>query len=68
MAKSYAFKRETEDELILIEAVIGGSDLNLIIDTGASHTVIDFGVLINLGYRIGDTMGLIPIDNANEII
>ena len=68
MAKSYPFRRETEDELILIEAVIEGSDLDLILDSGASHTVVDFGVLIDQGFRIGDTKGLIPIDTANGIL
>jgi len=68
MAKSYPFRRETEDELILIEAVIGGSDLDLILDSGASHTVVDFGILIDQGFRIGDTKGLIPIDTANGIL
>lgn len=68
MAKIYHFTRETEDDLIVITARIGNSVLDLVLDTGASHTFINFGVLIKEGYRVGDTKGLIPIETANGII
>ncbi len=68
MAQSYSFERETEDDLIVITARIGNSLVDLVIDTGASHTFIDFGVLIKEGYRLNDTKGIIAIETANGII
>jgi predicted aspartyl protease len=68
MAKIYNFVRETEDDLIIITARIGNSVLDLVLDTGASHTFINFGVLVKEGYRVGDTKGLVPVETANGII
>lgn len=68
MAEIYHFTRETEDDLIIVTARIGNSVLDLVLDTGASHTFINFGVLIKEGYRVGDTKGLVPVETANGII
>ena len=68
MAQSYAFTRTTEDDLILVSARIGNSIVDLVLDSGASHTFIDFGILIKEGYRLGDTKGLVPVETANGII
>jgi predicted aspartyl protease len=68
MAKIYHFTRATEDDLIIVTARIGNSVLDLVLDTGASHTFINFGVLIKEGYRVGDTKGLVPVETANGII
>lgn len=68
MAKSYSFTRETEDDLILVTTRIGNSILDLVLDTGASHTFVNFGILIKEGYRMGDTKGLVPVETANGII
>ena len=68
MAQSYSFERETEDDLIVITARIGNSLVDLVVDTGASHTFIDFGVLIKEGYRLNNTKGIIAVETANGII
>ena len=68
MAKIYHFTRETEDDLIIVTVRIGNSVLDLVLDTGASHTFINFGILIKEGYRVGDTKGLVPVETANGII
>jgi predicted aspartyl protease len=68
MAQSYSFERETEDDLIVIPVKIGNSLVDLVIDTGASHTFIDFGILIKEGYRLNDTKGIIPVETANGIL
>jgi predicted aspartyl protease len=68
MAEIYTFRRETQDDLIIVSAQIGNSVLDLIFDTGASHTFINFGVLIKEGYRVGDTLGIVPVETANGII
>ena len=68
MAQSYTFERETEDDLIVIPVIIGNSLVDLVVDTGASHTFIDFGILIKEGYRLNDTKGVIAVETANGII
>ena len=68
MAKSYTFERHTEDDLILITAQLDNSVVDFVLDTGASHTFIDFGILIKEGFRIGDSKRLVPVETANGII
>ena len=68
MAQSYSFERETEDDLIVIPVKIGNSLVDLVVDTGASHTFIDFGIPIKEGYRLNDTKGIIAVETANGIL
>ena len=68
MAQIYPFTRDTEDDLIIVTARVGNSVVDLVLDTGASHTFVNFGVLIKEGYRLGDTKGLVPVETANGII
>jgi predicted aspartyl protease len=68
MVKSYPFRRTDADDLIIVEAYVNQVTFPLVVDTGASHTVIDFGVLVDAGYRLGDTKGIVPIETANGII
>ena len=68
MAQGYPFTRNTEDDLIIVTAKVGHSIVDLVLDTGASHTFLNFGILIKEGYRMGDTKGLVPIETANGII
>jgi predicted aspartyl protease len=68
MAKSYTFERHTEDDLILVTTQLDNSVVDVVLDTGASHTFIDFGILIKEGYRKNDTKGIVPIETANGII
>ena len=68
MAQSYTFERPTADDLIIVSAQLDNSLTDFILDTGASHTFVDFGVLIKEGYRKSDTQGVVPIETANGII
>lgn len=68
MVKRYAFERDSEDELIIVKSFVNGKGVNLILDSGASHSVIDFSILIEKGFRLGDTIGIVPISTANGII
>lgn len=68
MDEGFAFVRENADDLILVEAKIDNSIVELVLDTGASHTFVDFGILIKEGYRMADTKGLVPVETANGII
>ena len=55
MAQSFSFERPTDDDLIVISAQLNNSLVDFVLDTGASHTFVDFGVLIKEGYRKSDT-------------
>jgi predicted aspartyl protease len=68
MAKSYSFERLTDDDLIVITAQLDNSLVDFVLDTGASHTFIDFGILVKEGYRKSDTKGIVPIETANGVI
>lgn len=68
MVKSYPFRRADADDLIIVGCYVNEVAFPLVVDTGASHTVIDFGVLVDAGYRLGDTRGVVPIETANGII
>lgn len=68
MAESYSFDRPDEDSLIEFTAHLDGKSLTLVLDTGATHTVLDFGALIKEGYRLSDTRGLVFIETANGLI
>ena len=68
MVKSYPFRRTDADDLIIVGCFVNEVTFPLVVDTGASHTVIDFGVLVDAGYRLGDTKGIVPIETANGII
>lgn len=68
MAESYSFDRPTEDSLIEFTAHLDGKSLTMVLDTGATHTVVDFGALIKEGYRLSDTQGLVFIETANGLI
>ena len=67
MAKSYSFDRPHENSLIEVTVELNDSRFVAILDTGASHTVIDFGVLIESGYLLDDTQGLVQMETANGI-
>ena len=68
MAQSFPFERPTDDDLIIVSAQLDNSLADFVLDTGASHTFVDFGVLIKEGYRKSDTKGIVPIETANGII
>ena len=67
MVASYSFDRTTENSLIELTAELNDSRFTVILDTGATHTVIDFGVLIEEGYLLDDTKGLTFFETANGI-
>ena len=68
MAESYSFDGPTEDSLIAFTAHVNGKSLTMVLDTGATHTVVDFGAVIKEGYRLSDTQGLVFIETANGLI
>jgi predicted aspartyl protease len=65
----YKFKKENLSEVILVTVRLENSDeLKMILDTGASHTTIDFTALCMAGYIFGQPLKTIQIETANGVI
>ena len=72
---TYTFDLHTEDDLIIITTYIKLHNrsqyypLSLVLDTGASHTVIDFNMLLIVGYdRSQRLQKNVKVQTANKII
>lgn len=64
----YPFQLTSDEDLIIINAWIEGYKIRLAVDTAATHTTIDFNILLMLGYSEKDTTGAILIETANGIM
>jgi predicted aspartyl protease len=66
---TYFFKRNSEDELIIVTILIDGRhDFKMLLDTGASHTTIDSNALYMIDYNSKDIVGIADIETGNGII
>jgi predicted aspartyl protease len=66
---TYVFKRNTEDELIIVTILVDGRhDFKMLLDTGASHTTIDSNALYMIDYDSKDIVGIADIETGNGII
>jgi hypothetical protein len=60
---------EKSDEVILVEAVIGGRyEFELAFDTAATHTTIDSNGLFMSGYQLKNSVGEREIETSNGIV
>jgi predicted aspartyl protease len=64
----FKFNLDDADSLILITGEIQGQPLTLALDTGASHSVIDFTCLLMAGYSKSDFNQTVQIETAKGII
>jgi predicted aspartyl protease len=65
----YKFQRENPEDLIFVKALINNKfELNLAIDTAATHTTLDSNMLYLAGYNLKDSIGEINIETSNGII
>ena len=67
--KTYTFNIPNEEEVIILDALIGDKfEYLLALDTAATHTTIDSNVLYLSGYELKDTLGEVEIETSNGII
>jgi predicted aspartyl protease len=65
----YKFERDTEGKIILVPVQLGGKHtFKMVVDTGASHTVIDSSALYIAGYKITNIVEVSKIETANGIV
>jgi hypothetical protein len=62
------FSLETEDSLILVPTFVEDEEVSLVLDTGASHTIIDLTKLLIIGYRLSDSLGTVQFETAQGVV
>ncbi len=62
------FSLETEDSLILVPTFVEDEEVSLVLDTGASHTIIDLTKLLIIGYRLSDSLGIVQFETAKGVV
>ena len=62
------FSLETEDSLILVPTFVEDEVVSLVLDTGASHTIIDLTKLLIIGYRLSDSLGTVQFETAQGVV
>ena len=67
MAKVYPLKLIRPDDLIMADALIKNHTASLVLDTGATNTIIDLNTLLIAGYAF-KSMGRKKFETANGII
>ena len=62
------FSLETEESLILVPTFVEDEEVSLVLDTGASHTIIDLTKLLIIGYRLTDSLGTVQFETAKGVV
>ena len=57
--RKYTFERTSDEDLIILTAWANDYEIQIAIDTAATHSVIDFNILLILGYSPQNTTGSI---------
>jgi hypothetical protein len=66
--KKYPFELKSDEDLILLPVKINDYEVILAIDTASTQTIIDFNILLMLGYRASDSTGIFKVETANGIM
>ena len=67
--RTYTFDIPNEEEVVIIEALIGDKyEYLLALDTAATHTTLDSNALYLAGYELKNAIGEVEIETSNGII
>jgi len=67
--KTFSFDIPETDDVIIVQALIDNKiELNLALDTAATHTTIDSNMLHLLGYGFDNQLGKVEVETSNGII
>ena len=66
--QTFRFERTDEDSLIKVDFWFGSAKLTFVLDSGASHTVIDLTQILIAGFEIKDALGTIELETGKGII
>lgn len=63
--KKHAFDLATEGDLILLPVLLNDYEVTLALDTAATQTIVDFNVLLMLGYTTADIVAVDTLETAS---
>ncbi len=66
--RKHTFNLPTEDDLIIIEAFIGDHPVRLALDTAATHTTIDWNMLLVSGLTLDKQGEWLDLETSNGIM
>jgi hypothetical protein len=68
--KTYRFKLVPKTGAIVVKAYVNGYKLNLLLDTGATNTVIDYNILLmsDIDYKLVETKEQLIFETASGVI
>lgn len=64
----FKFSIDEDHNVILVYAKLNGFSTRLLLDTGASNTVIDLTTLLSTGFHFKDSIDKIKIETAKGIV
>jgi hypothetical protein len=64
----FKFSINEDHNVILVDAKLNGFSTRLLLDTGASNTVIDLTTLLSTGFHFKDSIDKIKIETAKGIV
>jgi Aspartyl protease len=66
--RKFKFSIDEDNNVILVDAKLNGFSTRLLLDTGASNTVIDLSTLLSTGFHFKDSIDKIKIETAKGIV
>ncbi len=66
--KKFPFRLDALETVIVVQAEVQNYEIRLALDTAASQTVIDWNVLLILGYSPNDLRDPVEVETANGIL
>lgn len=66
--KKFAFDLSSDEAVILLPVLVDGYEIQLALDTAATQTIIDFNVLLMLGYSPDDAQTTHSLETANGVL
>ncbi len=64
----FNFSIDEDHNVILVDAKLNGFSTRLLLDTGASNTVMDLTTLLSTGFHFKDSIDKIKIETAKGIV
>ena len=66
--RKFTFERKEQDDIIILIGSADGHKIEMALDTAASHSVIDFNLLLMMGYSPKLAIGKMEVETSNGII
>lgn len=66
--RKFTFEIKEQDDIIILIGSADGHKIEMALDTAASHSVIDFNILLMMGYSPKLAIGKMEVETSNGII